>query len=271
MDYKLIAIDMDGTLLNASGEIMPVVREALFSLRQRYQIVLATGRHHTTVLPYYKQLALDTPIICCNGSYLYYPDSEQYRYQSPISKANVQFFLDQCHSLDLIAYVDDRIILKHTHPANYISKLEQWALTQPASIRPKIERVDDLASELLGSTHVWTFVTEGDSKAIDALIALDHLQRAFCYEHSWFNRIGFNNLGNSKGRLLTRYLEEMAIPTSQVMAIGDNDNDVSMIDVAGVGVALSNATPKLKMRANHITLGSNNDSGMMEAFALLTP
>ncbi|WP_428794170.1 Cof-type HAD-IIB family hydrolase [Vibrio nomapromontoriensis] len=270
MDYKLIAIDMDGTLLNGNGEIIPLVQEAICLLRQRYQIVLATGRHHTTVLPYYQQLDLDTPIICCNGSYLYYPDSEQYRYQSPISKDNVQFFLDQCQSLDLIAYVDDRIILKHTHPANYISKLEQWALTQPVSIRPKIERVDDLAAELLHSTHVWTFVTEGDPKAIDELIALEHVQRAFCYEHSWFNRIGFNNIGNSKGQLLARYLEELAIPNSQVMAIGDNDNDVSMIDVAGLGIALSNATPKLKARANHITQGSNNDSGMLEAFALLT-
>ncbi|MFA0441248.1 hypothetical protein BCU70_00645 [Vibrio sp. 10N.286.49.C2] len=270
MGYKLIAIDIDGTLLNTQGVITPEVQSCLYGLRKHYHVVLATGRHHTTVLPYYQQLELDTPIICCNGSYLYHPETKDYQYKRPIAMEEVAFFIEHTQTLDLIAYVDDRIILKHTHPANYITTLELWAQTLPTSIRPKIERVDDLNAALTQSKHVWTFVTEGDSSDIEALISLPHLQQNFCYEHSWFNRIGFNKIGNSKGNLLSQYLVHKGIHPDEVLAIGDNDNDVSMIDVAGIGVALSNATPKLKARANYLTQGSNNDTGLLEALALLT-
>ncbi len=69
MKYRVVAFDLDGTLLNSKGEILPSSIEAINSARERgAKVVLVTGRHHTAVKPYYHQLQLDTPIICCSGT-----------------------------------------------------------------------------------------------------------------------------------------------------------------------------------------------------------
>lgn len=87
MKYKLVAIDLDGTLLNSHGDIWPEVVKQIKTLSNNINFILTTGRHHSTVVFYHQQLALKTPIICCNGSYLYEVTSGRYSYKSAIEKA----------------------------------------------------------------------------------------------------------------------------------------------------------------------------------------
>ncbi len=79
MICRLIALDLDGTLLNSKKMISPASVSALQSAQQAgVKIILATGRSHSEALPYYQQLQLTEPMICCNGSYLYHRDSGKY-------------------------------------------------------------------------------------------------------------------------------------------------------------------------------------------------
>lgn len=78
MICRLIALDLDGTLLNSKKMISPASVSALQSAQQvGVKIILATGRSHSEALPYYQQLQLTGPMICCNGSYLYHPRQRQ--------------------------------------------------------------------------------------------------------------------------------------------------------------------------------------------------
>jgi len=72
MTSRVIALDLDGTLLTPTKTILPESLEALARARQAgYKILIVTGRHHVAIHPFYQALALDTPAICCNGTYLY--------------------------------------------------------------------------------------------------------------------------------------------------------------------------------------------------------
>ena len=72
MSYRIIALDLDGTLLTPTKTILPESLEALKKAQQAgIKILIVTGRHHVAIHPFYQALALDTPAICCNGTYLY--------------------------------------------------------------------------------------------------------------------------------------------------------------------------------------------------------
>ena len=72
MTTRVIALDLDGTLLTSKKTILPASLEALARAREAgYQVIVVTGRHHVAIHPFYQALALDTPAICCNGTYLY--------------------------------------------------------------------------------------------------------------------------------------------------------------------------------------------------------
>ncbi|MDR3413379.1 MAG: HAD hydrolase family protein, partial [Formivibrio sp.] len=72
MSYRVIALDLDGTLLDGSNQIREDSLVALnLSRAKGMQVVLVTGRHHVATYPYYHQLELDLPALCCNGTYAY--------------------------------------------------------------------------------------------------------------------------------------------------------------------------------------------------------
>jgi HAD superfamily hydrolase (TIGR01484 family) len=71
MTSRVIALDLDGTLLTSTKTILPQSLEALSRAKEAgYQILIVTGRHHVAIHPFYQALALDTPAICCNVTYL---------------------------------------------------------------------------------------------------------------------------------------------------------------------------------------------------------
>ena len=71
MTSRVIALDLDGTLLTGKKTILPASLDALARARDAgYLVIVVTGRHHVAIHPFYQALALDTPAICCNGTYL---------------------------------------------------------------------------------------------------------------------------------------------------------------------------------------------------------
>lgn len=82
MTARVIALDLDGTLLTPKKTLLPSSLEALSRAREAgYQLIIVTGSHHVAIHPFYQALALDTPAICCNGTYLNYGYSKQTNYE----------------------------------------------------------------------------------------------------------------------------------------------------------------------------------------------
>ena len=94
--YQAIALDMDGTLLNRDHKISSATRAALAQARAHgIKVLLVTGRHFMTARPFHHELALDTPIICSNGAYLYDPVQERILAGDPLAVAPLTTLLEE--------------------------------------------------------------------------------------------------------------------------------------------------------------------------------
>ncbi len=266
MSYRVLALDLDGTTLTSDHQIIPAVREAIQQLKSQIMVLLVTGRHHTAARPYYYELGLDTPIISCNGTYIYDYQTNSVLEENAISHdVGMQFLqLAKQHDLNLVVYVTDRMTLSAQKPIAYMSMLEHWAKQCPEAVRPEIVRVDSFEEEIENSEYIWKFVAEGDIEKITAFSKLDWIQANFTGEQSWHNRIDFSRKGNTKGSRLQAFLAQHNIPLSEVIAIGDNHNDISMIQAAGLGVAMANAEDAVKAIADQVTKESNNGQGILD-------
>ena len=94
MTTRVIALDLDGTLLTPKKTLLPSSIEALARAREAgYQLIIVTGRHHVAIHPFYQALALDTPAICCNGTYLYDYHAKVYEVIAPYLNEEEQEWL----------------------------------------------------------------------------------------------------------------------------------------------------------------------------------
>ncbi len=76
--YNVLALDLDGTVLTQEHTIHPAVKQAIHKAAKQCHVMIVTGRHHTAARPYYDELGLTTPIICCNGTYIYDYQNEKF-------------------------------------------------------------------------------------------------------------------------------------------------------------------------------------------------
>ena len=262
--YKLLALDLDGTVLNSEHTISQELVETIKQIAQHTHVVIVTGRHHVAAKPYYDQLGLSTPIICCNGTYIFDYQNDTVIQENAIDKAIAAEFitLSQAHNLKMVMYVRDAMLYSRARPIEYMEALLTWSQTFPESQRPNIQKVDDFQHEAQSSDYVWKFVVEGE---VNTFAEIPFVKENFNGERSWIDRVDFAATGNSKGNALTRYIEPLGINLDECIAVGDNHNDISMLKAVGLGVAMQNADNTVKGAANLITQKNNDDeAGLAE-------
>lgn len=259
--YKLLALDLDGTLLNSNDQISPPLLKAIQNLPPNIKVMIVTGRHHTAAKPYYDQLNLKTPIICCNGTYIYDYHSSMVIYENSIPKEHAREFLALCdnYGLKKIMYVSDSMLYDELNPTMHMEKLRHWSLSFPENDRPSILKISDFETPIRESSYVWKFLAEGDNTNIAEFSSHPFIQREFTAEQSFVNRIDYSRKGNSKGNRLSEYINSQGIQPEEIVAIGDNHNDISMIKVAGMGVTLDHAEDVVKREADFVIDTNNND------------
>lgn len=250
--YKLLALDLDGTVLNSQHTISQELVETIKQIAQHTHVVIVTGRHHVAAKPYYDQLGLSTPIICCNGTYIFDYQNDTVIQENAIDKAIAAEFitLSQAHNLKMVMYVRDAMLYSRARPIEYMEALLTWSQTFPESQRPNIQKVDDFQQEAQSSDYVWKFVVEGE---VNTFAETPFVKENFNGERSWIDRVDFAATGNSKGNALTRYIEPLGISLDECIAVGDNHNDISMLKAVGLGVAMQNADDTVKSSADLIT------------------
>lgn len=263
MNYKLIAFDLDGTLLNNQGQILPSSKLAIEQARAKgCKVVLVTGRHHTAARPYHYQLGLDTPMICCNGTYVYDVATDTMPIANPLSPSQAQKVIEiaQQYGTHLLLY--SRNAMNYLTLNDHMQKFSQWVADCPEKVRPQLQQLDNFQQILDNKDEIiWKFVISHPDRMIMQQAVAELPETEFSCEWSWIDRVDIAKQGNSKGGRLLQLLNSWNIDPMQVIAFGDNHNDTSMLTAVGLGVAMGNAEPEVKQQAKIVTL-SHNDNGI---------
>ena len=260
MRIRLIAIDLDGTLLTGDKQISQANLAALSDATRiaGTQVVLASARPPRTTVGFYRQLELDTPMICCNGALVQMPATGQVIIHRPIPARlairAVQLGREIYPEITISAEVVDRWYTTRFRAAN--------AGRSGASARP--DMVGPVENWLTGPVTK-LLLTGSRSRLAEVAPALtDQLAAELTIARTEENLLQVIHKLASKGRCLQSVARQLGIDRREVMAIGDNANDVGMLKWARVGVAMGNASPSALAAADYVT-DSNDDDGVAAA------
>lgn len=278
---KLIAIDMDGTLVNrqlkVTKENSKVISQAV---KDGHHVVIATGRSYDEARHTLEDAELHLPLICVNGAEIRSAEWEI------LSSTPLEF--SQYEEIKSILDKEDIYYELYTSKGTYTDNREKaYEVMKDIVITSNPEATDDdvqkaaLRRFRLGLVSVvGDFEKLLDQKDIEVYKFLafssdtEKLQRAFQHlqavddlavSSSADNNLEITNSEAQKGVALKRFAEIKGIPLENTMAIGDNYNDVSMLEIAGFPVAMGNAVDEIKDMAAFVTK-ENDESGV--AFAI---
>ena len=282
--YKLIAIDLDGTLLNSYGQVSERNREALKKAQEKgIQIVLASGRSTNSVKNIANELGDNNYIICGNGSLVYDLQSDEIIYDKFIEKKKALQIIKICeeNSIYYNVYTENMVIAKSL--SNNVLFYHQENANKPDSRKTKINLVENIYEYIqnIENENILKFTISDNSsiifnsiikklreiKNIDVL-DVAHMSRKIIKAGTeevqmayYYTEITSENV--DKWNAIKWLAEKLGIPNEEVMGIGDNVNDKLMIENAGLGVAMGNSAPYIKEIADRI-VASNNDDGVAE-------
>jgi Cof subfamily protein (haloacid dehalogenase superfamily) len=269
---RLIASDIDGTLLNPQFQISP---NDLAALRRAHaagiEIVLVTGRRHTFALPIAQQLGFDLWLISSNGAVTRSLSGETF-HRDLMPR---QTCLDICTSMqefrgNTVLTFDKEtkgaIVLEHLDDLN--ASIRRWLEKNMAYIEFVIPIENALTTDPVQAMFCGSMTRMSD--ALRALNSTDLGNRITVLRTEYPDRdlsmIDILNAGCSKGHALARWAAHRGFHRDQVMAIGDNHNDVEMLEFAGHPVIMGNACDELRARGWSVTLG-NDRCGVAAALA----
>lgn len=258
MAIKLVALDLDDTLLNSKLAVSPRACEAIRkAVAQGVTVTIATGRMYRSALPYAKQLGLDVPIITYNGALIKSCLSGEVLLDQPIDKQLAQTVLALCKERGwyIQNYVQDEL---YVEKINQYSELYSRLSGVPATaVGDRLYAGEDSSSKMLIMS-----TEEGIIEIYDTCKALFGNKLSIAISKPTYLEIT-DPLAN-KGRALAFLADKLGIKKDETMAIGDSGNDIDMLKYAGWGVAMGNASAAIKALARLETL-SNDADGVAEA------
>jgi Cof subfamily protein (haloacid dehalogenase superfamily) len=262
--YKLLVIDIDGTLVGKDGNILPEDREALAKACDLgIKVSLSTGRAAQACLSLIRQMALDGYHIFFDGALVSNPAQNEEVYIQPLSKAVLKQAVEFAHLNEI------NIDLYST--TQYFVERETWSSTVHRdffSLKPILVDFDKLwKQERIIKIGLVSTSPQEAAKARDF-----HLQFKSSLHFSWvrtpaFPDVDFINVvapGVSKGKALKALASHLGILLTEVIAIGDGTNDITLLSLAGLGIAMGNAPAEVKATADYITLDVDH-SGLAAA------
>ena len=251
MDYKLLALDLDDTLLNDEYAISPRNFKALQKAAARgINVTLATGRTYQSALPYALQLDIKTPLITCHGALIKRASGDQAPLRQvcvPRDMALEIIRFGEANGFHINLSLNDKLYVKEEN--------ENTGFYRTITSVP-LEMVGNLADYLEQTSGEPTKLT-----IINRHGRLPELQKELVGKYGselsiFKSRTEFLEITHkmaTKGQAL-KYLAELDnLSSAQVIAIGDNYNDYDMIQYAGIGVAMGNAPLDVQKAANIVT------------------
>lgn len=289
--YKLIAIDLDGTLLNSYGEVTEKTKNAVKrALEKNIEVVLASGRPIASVENLSNEIGANNFLISGNGAILYDIKQKEIIYDKLLTQKQLLNIVDICeqNSIYYNIYTENQVITKalnyntlfyykeNAHKEeekrtsinivsdvkDYISKSESEKFLKVTvcdqsriifnSIIKKLRNITDI--DVLDVSHMSRKVIKSGTEEVPV--------------EYFYTEITNKNV--NKWTALEDLIQRLDIKKEEVIAIGDNINDREMIEEAGFGVAMDNSTGPIKQIADYITKDNNSDgvAEVIEKFIL---
>ncbi len=258
---RLIAVDLDGTLLNSAHELTPRTETALRAAMARgVQVVLATGKTRPSALHIIAQLGLTTPGIFSQGLAVYNSDGtlrHQTALDPAIARRVITFAEDR--GFTAVAYAGERLLVRVR--TGRTAMLTEYGEPEAEPVGPLQNILDTTAVNKL------VLIDVDDVRRVRALrwqlsMQLDGTARLV--QANVPQMVEVLPPGASKGTALKTLLREFNLDARHVLALGDGENDIEMVRLAGIGVAMGNADPHLTAVADHVVATNDND-GVAEA------
>lgn len=261
--YKVIVMDVDGTLTNKEKKMTQKTKEALMKAqKQGMTLVLASGRPTNGLQCLVKELEMDQYqglLVSYNGSQVIDLTTNDVLFNQPLSVAEIKSILKHLKQFNITPMIDDGTHLYVENVEGYLvdyeTKGNQFVLKQ----------VDDLESFV--NFECSKILTSGMPEYMEEIF--EEMKAPFNEELSCMFTapfyVEYTAQGIDKAKALESVLSHLGYHKDEMIAFGDGHNDTSMIEFAGLGIAMGNAVDALKERSNFVTL-SNDEDGI--AYAL---
>ena len=266
MDKKMIFLDLDGTLLNDEKKLPKVNRDAIdAALKAGHKVLICTGRPLSSVIKLLPAFGLDQPgcyAIAYNGGLIYDAGAKKAVYQKTLPLEQVRYVFDR-------AYEYGKIHIQTYTEKGFICECD----TPESAFYERMTHCDrkvvkDVIEELNGQEpcKMLAMAYGFERKQIEGFRSsmLDYCKGKMdvcfsCYEYLEFMPERIN-----KGNSICWMSEFLNIPMEHTIAVGDAENDITMIQTAAVGAVMKNADDEIKQYGNYITERDNNEGGVAE-------
>jgi len=270
MPIRLIALDLDGTLLSDDKTISKPNRSWLHRFAERgVQVALASGRMPSCILPHEEALGLDCDLVAYNGAAVFCKKSVGRKrvYHQPLPVGVAGSLIDFCRerNLCLNLYLDEFL----------------YGLAKPSQ-----RRFSDLYSDRTGAAYRWVadlnqFRNECPSKML-IVTNPEYREAVYAELHARFSPaihvirtdpeyIELLHPDVNKGNGLKGLGEALSIPLEAMVAFGDAENDIEMVSTAGLGIAMANGAPRTRAAARRVSCFTNQEDGVAKELERLYP
>jgi hypothetical protein len=259
-DIKLLVLDIDGTIAGESNQISSTVQQAVQAAQANGILVaIATGRMYRSALRFHQTLQSPLPLITYQGALIKDPESGELHRHWAVPKQSALQLLDYFEQptfhqrLSIHFYINDQLYVRQITPETElyaersgiepiaVGDLRQWLDTEPTKILALSHNTDIIDDLLINLRQRYTPAELYFTKSVATFFEVT------------------NPLVN-KGTAVKYLAEELLnFQPNQVMAVGDNFNDVEMLAYAGIGVAMGNAPEEVKALANWVAPSVDQD------------
>lgn len=260
MAIKMLALDLDDTLLDSTQRISPQCLQVIRRARETGVLVtVATGRMFRSAAPYARELELDIPMIAYQGALVKTLLSDEVFYYKTIHRDLAG---------EILELLQLRGVVHHMYCNDYLYMMEVPELARQYLEIARIEPIITHDFEGVLRQHEATEIMVVAAQEELLLETEAEIRSRFgsqLHITSYRNRfLEIMHRDATKGKALEVLSRHYGIERREVMAIGDSLNDLSMVEWAGIGVAMGNAEPEVKEAADFVTL-SNDEEGVAEA------
>src|SRR5262245_853822 len=255
--YRLVVVDLDGTARSRRLGITPGVRDAIAAARVRgVRVCLATGRMWRSAEPWIRELGVDPPAILYNGGQVLDFETKRTLYERRLPAVAARAALELVRrdpDVQPHLYVDDRVLVERSHPLTEAYTADDGLTAEVVPSFDAFLSADPYKVLIIGPE---AHVARLQRTVHDAALPVHAVQSEPVY-------LEILPPGVSKGEALRAMCDALGLSLGETIAIGDNWNDLEMIETAGLGVAMGHAPEGVRAKADYVC-GTAEEEGVRE-------